>query len=158
MPGTIRKCHSPFHSPDDAGWLKTVDEYATGGNNSIQYANTGLTIDTVLQSLNDNPDRRFIYVEQAFFERWLEEASDQQLTDMKAAVASGAMTFINGGYCMHDEAAPSYVDMIDQTQLGHRIIQETFGPSIVPQVTWQIDPFGKTAAGGGGLRARAACM
>ena len=63
----------------NAGWLKTVDEYATGGNNSIQYANTGLTIDTVLQSLTENPDRRFIYVEQAFFERWLEEASDQQL-------------------------------------------------------------------------------
>ena len=64
--------HLVPHSHDDVGWLKTVDQYATGGNNSIQHANTGLTIGSVLQNLRDNADRTFSYVEQAFFQRWVE--------------------------------------------------------------------------------------
>jgi hypothetical protein len=91
------------------GWLKTVDQYATGGNNSIQHANTGLTIDTVLSNLLDNQDRTFSYVEQAFFQRWVESASEEQLDAMQRVVASGQMTFINGAWAMHDEAAPNYV-------------------------------------------------
>jgi len=47
------------------GWLKTVDEYATGANNSIQHTNTNLEYDTVMQCLALNPDRKFIAVEQA---------------------------------------------------------------------------------------------
>jgi hypothetical protein len=50
-------------------WLKTVDEYAVGLNNSIQHANTGLILDSVIPALVANPDRKFIYVEQAFFQR-----------------------------------------------------------------------------------------
>jgi len=130
------------HSHDDVGWLKTVDQYATGSNNSIQHANTGLTIDTVLSNLLDNPDRTFSYVEQAFFQRWVQDASEQQLSDMTKVVASGQLTFINGAWAMHDEASPSYVDMIDNTALGHRLIEEQFGAAAIPTVTWQIDPFG----------------
>lgn len=48
-----------------SGWLKTVDEYATGSNNSIQHTNTNLEYDTVMQCLALNPDRKFIAVEQA---------------------------------------------------------------------------------------------
>ena len=49
----------------------------------------------------------------------------------------------NGGYCMHDEATTHYVDMIDQTTLGHRYIKEQFGKT--PRIGWQIDPFGHSA-------------
>jgi alpha-mannosidase len=49
----------------------------------------------------------------------------------------------NGGYCMHDEAATHYVDMVDQTTLGHRYIMDQFGK--VPRIGWQIDPFGHSA-------------
>ncbi|KAL8544273.1 hypothetical protein ACS0TY_004707 [Phlomoides rotata] len=41
---------------------------------------------------------------------------------------------------MHDEAATHYIDMIDQTTLGHRFIKEEFG--VTPRIGWQIDPFG----------------
>ncbi len=123
-----------------------MDQYSQGLNNSIQHANTGLTIDTVLSNLLDNPDRTFSYVEQAFFQRWVESASDEQLDAMQRVVASGQMTFINGAWAMHDEAAPNYVDMIDNTALGHRLIREQFGQGAIPTVTWQIDPFGKFRA------------
>ncbi len=79
------------------GWLKTVDSYAEGTNNSIQYANVDLTLDTVLQSLLENPDRRFVVVEQAFFQRWYQQsATDEQAAQMRQVIASGQLTFING--------------------------------------------------------------
>lgn len=44
---------------------------------------------------------------------------------------------------MHDEAATHYIDMIDQTTLGHRYIKEQF--NVTPRIGWQIDPFGHSA-------------
>ena len=44
---------------------------------------------------------------------------------------------------MHDEAAVHYIDMIDQTTLGHRFIKQQFGQT--PRIGWQIDPFGHAA-------------
>jgi len=49
----------------------------------------------------------------------------------------------NGGFCMHDEAATHYIDMIDQTTLGHQFLIEEFG--VTPRIGWQIDPFGHSA-------------
>lgn len=92
----------------------------------------------MLQNLDDNADRTFSYVEQAFFQRWVEEASPAQSAAMAAAVASGQMVFLNGAWAMHDEASPSYVDMIDNTALGHRLIAEQFGVAALPTATWQI--------------------
>ncbi len=89
----------------------------------------------MLQNLRDNSDRTFSYVEQAFFQRWVESADEDRLADMRAAVASGQMVFLNGAWAMHDEASPSYVDMIDNTALGHRLISEQFGSSAVPTAT-----------------------
>ncbi|RHZ02442.1 hypothetical protein DYB35_013273 [Aphanomyces astaci] len=55
------------HTHDDAGWLLTVDEYFT---EQVDYI-----LDTVLVELHKNPDRRFMYVEQAFLRRWISENS-----------------------------------------------------------------------------------
>jgi len=44
---------------------------------------------------------------------------------------------------MLDEASTFYVDMLDQTTLGHRFIKKEFGKA--PRIGWQIDPFGHSA-------------
>lgn len=51
------------------GWLKTVDEYYMGANNSIQHAGVQYILDSVIPALEANPERKFNYVEQAFFTR-----------------------------------------------------------------------------------------
>lgn len=53
-------------------------------------------LDTVLVRLLDNPDRKFIYVETGFFERWWIQQSASKQADMKKVVANGQMEFING--------------------------------------------------------------
>lgn len=62
---------------------------------------------------------------------------------MKGLISTGRLELINGGMCMHDEATVHYIDMIDQTTLGHRFIKEEFGQ--IPRIGWQIDPFGHSA-------------
>lgn len=44
---------------------------------------------------------------------------------------------------MHDEATCHYIDMIDQTTLGHGFIKQQFNKT--PRAGWQIDPFGHSA-------------
>ena len=63
----------PFSRPRRAlppsllpGWLKTVDQYYYGANNSIQHANVNSILDAMVGGLLEDPNRRFIYVEQAF--------------------------------------------------------------------------------------------
>ncbi|CAK9166160.1 unnamed protein product [Ilex paraguariensis] len=86
---------------------------------------------------------RFVFVEQAFFQRWWRDQSEEIQRAVKQLVSSGQLEFINGGMCMHDEATPHYIDMIDQTTLGHQFIKEESG--LTPRIGWQIDPFGHSA-------------
>ena len=55
------------------GWLKTQSQYFYGANNSIQHANVNSIISATVLALLENPDRRFIEVEQAFFQQWWAE-------------------------------------------------------------------------------------
>ncbi|KAI9166079.1 hypothetical protein LWI28_025899 [Acer negundo] len=108
VPGKLN-VHLVAHSHDDVGWLKTVDQYYVGANNSIQGACVENVLDSVVEALRRDANRKFV----------------------------------NGGWCMHDEAATHYIDMIDQTTLGHRAIKEQFNKA--PRAGWQIDPFGHSA-------------
>ncbi|XP_074275157.1 alpha-mannosidase At3g26720-like isoform X1 [Silene latifolia] len=138
--------HLVPHTHDDVGWLKTVDQYYVGANNSIRGACVQNVLDSVISSLLEDENRKFIYVEMAFFKRWWRQQSPKLKAKVKELVNSGQLEFINGGWCMHDEATPHYIDLIDQTTLGHRFIKDEFDQ--MPRVGWQIDPFGHSAVQG----------
>lgn len=139
--------HLVCHTHDDSGWLKTVDQYYYGANQTIQMAGVQYILDNVIESLLVNPTRRFTYAEMSFFTRWWNEQGDQRKAEVTKLVADGRLTFVNGGYVQHDEASSYYQAMIDQTTLGHRFLKKTFG--VVPRIGWQIDPFGHSSTQAG---------
>jgi len=122
---------------DDVGWLETVEGY--------YHSQVKHIIDTALACLIDNPVRKFIYVEQAYFTLWWYDpnTSDQQRTQMKQVVSQGRWEFIIGAWVMPDEACTTYGGIIDQMTLGHQFLLNTFG--VKPNKGWQIDPFGASS-------------
>ncbi len=62
--------------------------------------------------------------EMAFFYRWWREQSAAMRADVRALVESGQLAFVNGGWCMHDEANTHFVGMVDQTTLGHGMFRK----------------------------------
>lgn len=90
--------HVVPHTHDDVGWLKTVDQYYMGANNSIQHAAVHHILDTVVEELQKNPNRKFIYVEQAFFQMWWERQTEEVQAATKTLVSNGQIEFINGGW------------------------------------------------------------
>jgi len=59
--------HITPHTHDDVGWLKTVDEYYSGMDNSIQRVEVMLIYDEVIPQLIADPAKRFSFVEMKFF-------------------------------------------------------------------------------------------
>ncbi|XP_071052267.1 lysosomal alpha-mannosidase [Onthophagus taurus] len=140
-PGMIN-VHIVPHTHDDVGWLKTVDQYYYGSKQDIQKAGVQYILDSVMDSLRKNKDRRFIYVETAFFWKWWMKQHDFMKHNVKKFVNNGQLEFIGGGWSMNDEAATHYQSTIDQFTWGLRKLNETFGACGIPKVGWQIDPFG----------------
>ena len=134
--------HFVPHTHDDVGWLKTVDQYYYGANESIQVAGVQYILDSVIPELMLDPSRHFIYVEMAFFMRWWREQDDVMRGNVRKLVGNGQLEFINGGWCMNDEAGTHYNAIIDQMSLGLRFIRDEFGDGARPSVAWHIDPFG----------------
>ena len=92
--------HLVPHTHDDVGWLKTVDQYYYGSNDTIKWANAGVQyiLDSVIPHLTGDPSKRFIYVESAYFWRWYEEQEDPMKKEVKRLVENGQLEFILGGW------------------------------------------------------------
>jgi len=138
--------HLVPHSHDDVGYEKNLNQYYYGSNNTIRAAGVQYTLDSIMPTLEASPDRRFVQVEQAFFTMWWLEQSPEMQDLVRSLVKSGQLEFANGGWCMHDLATTSFVDMLDQMTLGHAFIAETFD-GYVPRTGWSIDPFGHSSTG-----------
>ena len=126
--------HLVPHSHDDTGWQVTVDQYF--------YEEVYYILDTLIVRLDEDSNRRFMFVETGFFARWWDQQPTKKKDLTKRLVAEGRLEFVNGGWCMHDEASPFYVEMIDQTTRGHQFLNANFGEHGRPKGTWSIDPFG----------------
>ncbi|KAG6523883.1 hypothetical protein ZIOFF_013770 [Zingiber officinale] len=122
VPGKIN-VHLVPHSHDDVGWLKTIDQYYVGSNNSIQ-GKQGACIQNVLDSV-------------------VEALLKDKNRKLSSTGGGDSRAIPRRSWCMHDEAAVHYIDMIDQTTLGHQFLKQEFGQ--VPRIAWQIDPFGHSA-------------
>lgn len=61
--------------------------------NDIQHAGVQYILDSVVDQLLKNPDRRFIYVETAFFYRWWKRQTSSMKQTVKQLVNDG--TFKN---------------------------------------------------------------
>jgi len=141
--GRVLNVHIVPHTHDDVGWLKTVEQYYYGLNQSIQHAHVQSILTTVVQALVANPNRTFTYVETKYFSMWWTEQCDNVKETVKELILNGQFVFVNGGWCMHDEGATHFMGMIDQTTLGHDFLRKELG--VIPTVGWQLDPFGHSA-------------
>ena len=126
------------HSHDDTGWQRTVDQYY---EEEVRYI-----YDTVVAELQKDSRRRFIFVETAYFMRWWREQDQRTRDATKRLFATGQIEFVNGGWCMADDASPALDAQIDQLTLGHRYIRDTLGEAAVPKIAWHIDPFGESSS------------
>ncbi|ETO09219.1 hypothetical protein RFI_28169, partial [Reticulomyxa filosa] len=111
--------------------------------------------------LLDNPERKFSYVEQAYFSRWWNEQTASTQEKVRQLVANGQLQFNLGGWAMNDEvhfffiiiiiiiACPTLSEVVRQMTDGQQFILRQFGDSGRPTVGWHIDPFGHSYVTGG---------
>ena len=102
--------HMIAHTHDDVGWLKTVDEYFTGTKSKVAKAGVNFILDTMIQSLLDDPTKHFTYVEMKFFSMWWRLQTPTMKDQVRQLVQEGRLEFVNAGWSMHDEACTHYED------------------------------------------------
>ena len=73
----------------DMGWLKTADDYFSGYYPDQVNTAVMIIIDTVVQSLKRDPNRRFSYAEVGFLTKWLETRSQEEIQDLIDLVNNG---------------------------------------------------------------------
>ncbi|CAG2110952.1 unnamed protein product, partial [Medioppia subpectinata] len=126
--------HIVCHTHLDTGWTETYDDY--------YHRYVRMIYDSVIQTLFEVSNRKFIAVETSFFSRWFNEQNQTIQNRVHLLVNRGQLEFISGGWSMNDEAAAHYSAIIDQMTVGHRWLNRTFGECGIPRIGWQIDPFG----------------
>lgn len=88
----------------------------------IQKAAVEDILDSVISELKQNKDRRFIYVETAFFWKWWMKQHDFIRHNVKNLVKNGQLEFVSGGWSMNDEATTNYQSIVDQMTWGLRFV------------------------------------
>lgn len=124
------------HTHDDVGWIISVDQYYL---RQVQFI-----LDSCIQQLLDNPERKFTYVEVAYFERWWSEISEQKKNLVRQLYKRGQLEFNLGGVTMNDEATTTSFEEVNQMTEGAAFLMRELGA--IPQSAWHIDPFGHSAA------------
>eukprot|EP00347_Sterkiella_histriomuscorum_P014208 403361757 len=127
--------HAIPHTHLDAGWLETFENYYVNNVSPI--------LDSLIPTLEDNPEYRFNWAEVGFLQRWWSVQNKATQKRFQKLVQDGKIQFVGGGWVQHDEALVSYSDAIVQLEAGWAFLWDKFG--IKPHVAWQLDPFGYSA-------------
>lgn len=140
----VLNIHVVPHSHDDVGWLKTVEQYYYPAHNSSISPNSVQSILTsTMQALKQDSARTFVVTEIKFFAMWWKEQTVAMKTAVRWLVSGKQLTFVNGGWCMHDEAASHFIGMMDQLSTGHAFLLREL--NYIPTTGWQLDPFGHSS-------------
>lgn len=123
------------HSHCDPGYKKTVESYYRTEVRHI--------LDSVVDALQQRQDRRFVWAEGVFLERWwVDRPGDEEHQRRKEAFArlvqEGRIEVVNGGFVMHDDAITLYDSQIRQTTLGHVGILGRTVPTAESRVGYQV--------------------
>ena len=102
-----------------------------------------MIFENVIDSLLQDPSKRFNWAETVYFSMWWNAANESRQNDLRQLVQRGQWEFVGGGWVQNDEAVAHYAAVIDQMTLGHLFLLSTVG--VVPRVGWQIDPFGASS-------------
>jgi alpha-mannosidase len=62
-----------------------------------------------------------------YFQMWWASQTETMRQDVRDLVSSGRLELVGGGWTMHDEACPTFEEMIFNMELGHRFIASQFG-------------------------------
>lgn len=95
-----------------------------------------IILDGILRELSGHPNRKFVWSEISYFNRWYESLNKDQKEQFKSLVKRGQIEFVNGGWVQSDESAPDPTAIINQLSTGHEYILKNFG--VAPRVGWQI--------------------
>ena len=82
------------HSHCDPGWLNTFEEY---------YAQqVGEILTHVVAALLRDEQRKFVWAEISFFERWYREQAAPTRASVAQLVGDGRLAFVGGGWVQND--------------------------------------------------------
>ncbi len=107
------------HSHNDPGWIKTLDKYYEDQTRHI--------FDKMVPHLSEDPKRKFIYAEIAFFSMWWGSQPQDVRDKVLKLVERGQLEFVTGGFVMTDEANSFYYAMIEQLIYGHEWLNLNLG-------------------------------
>mmetsp|Transcript_23121 Transcript_23121/g.41264 ORF Transcript_23121/g.41264 Transcript_23121/m.41264 type:complete len:1044 (+) Transcript_23121:18-3149(+) len=124
------------HSHCDPGWIEPIDYYY---DNHVKFI-----LSNIITLLDGDEDRRFVWSETSFLERWYAEQKKETQKAFADHIKSGRLEIVGGGWVQNDEALTDFETVISQLERGHSFLNKTFGISH-PKVAWQIDPFGHSA-------------
>ena len=77
-----------------------------------------------------DPRKRFIVVEQCYFQRWFHDTSPENRLIFRHLLSNGQIEFVMGGWAMSDEASTLFESTVNQLALGRRWLAQEFQVSV----------------------------